>query len=472
LHGLWLIPPMLPRSVVLVLRLQYSLNPLSRSQGYCPAHGHIHAIACVRLLYSAIFARVCMFHPLSLAIGLRYTRARRRNHFVSFISLVSMLGLILGVSVLILVLSVMNGFDREMRERILGVIPHVSVYGKNPIGDWQGLANELKAQPQVVDAAPFVNMQGMAAVNGEVSGILVNGIDPAFEPRVSIIADFVEDDALASLRPGEFGVILGDLLAARLEVFPGDSFTLVLPEAHLSPAGIIPRIKQVRVLGMFSLGSELDANMAMMHYLDVARLKGLGESAEGVRLKVDDLFNAPRIMWDVLNQLGGAYQASNWTSRYGNLFQSIKLEKRMVGLLLFLIIAVAAFNIVATLVMVVTDKRGDIAILRTLGCSSGAIVRIFIVQGATIGLVGTLLGAALGVVAALNVSDFVQMVESMFGTQFLSADTYFISYLPSQLIWSDVAQITVAAFFLTLLATIYPALRAARVEPAEALRYE
>ena len=413
-----------------------------------------------------------MFRPLSVAIGLRYTRAKRRNHFVSFISLVSMLGLILGVSVLILVLSVMNGFNREMRERILGAIPHVSIYGNDPLGDWQTLADELQQMPQVIAAAPFTNMQGMAAVNGEVSGILVNGIDPNYESDVSIIDEFVSDNALSQLQPGEFGIVVGDLLAARLQLFPGKSLTLVLPEAQLSPAGIIPRIKQVRVVGTFTLGSELDANMGIMHYLDVARLKGIGNNAEGLRLKVDDIFNAPQIMWDALNQLQGAYRASNWTSRYGNLFESIKLEKRMVGLLLFLIIAVAAFNIVATLVMVVTDKRGDIAILRTLGCSKGMILRIFMVQGATIGLVGTLLGAVLGVIAAYQVSDFVLFIESLFGTKFLSAETYFISYLPSQLVWGDVIFITVVAFLLTLAATIYPALSAARVEPAEALRYE
>ena len=415
-----------------------------------------------------------MFQPLSLCIGLRYTRAKRRNHFVSFISFVSMAGLTLGVCVLILVLSVMNGFDREMRERILGVVPHVSVYGREPIDNWQELKQPLiEKTDSVIAAAPFVHMEGMLAATGKVSGAIINGIDPKYEHEVNIISEHFIHGELDNLQAGEFGIALGDLLAAKLGVGMGDKLALVLPQANLTPAGVLPRLKRVRVTGIFSLGSELDSGLGMMNIKDVAKMKGINGKVEGIRLKLDDLFYAPWASYQASAALGGdKFYSTNWTRQYGNLFQSIQMEKRLVGLLLFLIIAVAAFNIVSSLVMVVTDKRSDIAILRTFGATKRMILSIFIVQGSMVGVIGTLLGTILGVIAALNISEFIVWVEQLFDIDFLSAETYFISYLPSQLILSDVITITSASFFISILATIYPAFRAAKVDPADALRYE
>ncbi|WP_210396327.1 lipoprotein-releasing ABC transporter permease subunit [Motiliproteus sediminis] len=414
-----------------------------------------------------------MFRPLSLFIGLRYTGAKRRAHFISFISTVSMIGLTLGVAVLILVLSVMNGFDRELRQRILGMVPHatLSLY-RNEIQDWQPLIEELENQPKVVGAAPYITAQGMLTSHGVVQGVLVNGIDPAYEPRVSILGEHMTQGQLNALQGGEFGIVLGDLLARSLGVQLGDKITLVLPEASISVAGVFPRLKRFTLVGVFSVGAELDASMAYIHLEDAARIKRISSGVEGVRLKLDSLFDAPREVRRIARTLEGGYRVSDWTRTHGNLFQAIQLEKKMIGLLLFIIVAVAAFNIVSTLVMVVADKRSDIAILRTMGASSGTIMRTFIVQGGYIGCVGTLVGTALGVVMALTVTDVVAWIEQVFHIQFLSAEVYFISYLPSELRWPDVAVIALTSLLISLLATIYPAYRASQTKPAEALRYE
>lgn len=414
-----------------------------------------------------------MFRPFSLYVGLRYTAAKRRNHFISFISLVSMLGLMLGVAALIVVLSVMNGFDRELKNRILGMVPHASISGYGePISDWQAVAQQIEQNPQVVASAPYIHAQGMLTFAGQVRGVLVQGIDPQAEKRVSIVAQHMQTGRWDDLQPGHFGIVLGDLLVSYLGVGVGDKVTLVLPEASISVAGVTPRLKRFTVVGTFAVGAELDGNLAYVHIEDAARLKRISQGVEGIRITTDDLFQAPALVRQISSQLTGYYLTTDWTRTHGNLFQAIQMEKKMIGLLLFLIVFVAAFNIVSTLVMVVTDKQADIAILRTLGATPGTIMRIFIVQGAVIGSVGTLLGSALGIVLALTVSDLVAWLERLMGIEFLSAEVYFINYLPSQLNYPDVAVIVTAALAISFLATLYPAWRASRTQPAEALRYE
>ncbi|WP_017939210.1 lipoprotein-releasing ABC transporter permease subunit [Zestomonas thermotolerans] len=416
-----------------------------------------------------------MFRPLSVFIGARYTRAKRRSHFVSFISLTSMIGLALGVLVMILVLSVMNGFDREMRARVLGMVPHATVESPTPIGDWRALADQVRRQPQVVAVAPFTQIQGLLTNEGQVQKVLINAVDPAEEPKVSIIGDFFREGGLEALEEGGFRILLGDRAAARLGVGVGDKVTFVAPEASVTPAGIFPRLKRFTVAGIFHVGAgEIDGHVALANLHDVARLQRWQPGqVQGLRLKFDDLFQAPRIAWELAQRLGGQdFYARDWTRSHGNLYQAIRMEKTMIGLLLLLIVAVAAFNIISTLVMVVTDKKGDIAILRTLGATPGQIMRIFMVQGTVIGVVGTLLGGALGILAALNVSDWIAGLERLLGIQFLNADVYFIDYLPSQVQSEDVILVCAAALILSFLATLYPAWRAARTQPAEALRYE
>lgn len=409
---------------------------------------------------------------IPLLIGLRYTRAKRRNHFISFISLTSMLGMTLGVAVLILVLSVMNGFDRELRQRILGMVPHLAIKNYQDFSDWPAVAERLAERPEVVGVAPFINTQGMLIHQGNNRGTLVSGILPDWEGQVSIIGNHLNGISLDDLKPGSYGIILGDLLARFLRVQPGDQVTLLLPEASITPAGVFPRLKRFTVLGTFSVGAELDGNLAYAHLQDMQTLMRMGDGIEGLRLQLDDLFQAPRVTRELVNQLGFPYRGQDWTQTQGNLFQAIQMEKRMIGLLLLIIVAVAAFNIVSTLVMVVTDKQADIAILRTLGASPATIMKIFMVQGLTIGVLGTVAGVVLGILLALNVSDLVLWIEGLFGIQFLDANVYFISYLPSELRFEDVRFITVAALLLSLLSTLYPAWRASRVQPADALRYD
>ncbi len=414
-----------------------------------------------------------MFKPFSLFVGLRYTAAKRNNHFISFISLVSMLGLMLGVAALILVLSVMNGFDRELKDRILGMVPHASITGYDqPIEDWKSISSTVLDDPRVIGTAPFIHAQGMLTNAGQVRGVMVQGVDPEAEKAVSIVAEHMLNGSWDTLKEANFGIVLGDLLARYLGVRMGDKVTLVLPEASISVAGVTPRLKRFTVVGIFSVGAELDRSLAYINIDDAAKIKRIPEGVEGIRLTLDDLFKAPSAVREIGSKLPGYYLISDWTRTHGNLFQAIQMEKKMIGLLLFLIVFVAAFNIVSTLVMVVTDKKSDIAILRTLGATPGMIMRIFMVQGVVIGFAGTLLGAGLGTLLALTVTDLVAWLESVLGVQFLSADVYFISYLPSQLNMSDVVLITASAMSISFLATLYPAWRASKTQPAEALRYE
>lgn len=411
-----------------------------------------------------------MFRPLSLYIGLRYTGARARNSFISVITLVSALGLMLGVAVLITVLSVMNGFDRELQTRILGMVTHLSVHGREPVQDWHALAERLDHHEEIEALSPFVQLEGMLTHRGEVSGALIHGIEPAAERKVSIVGDYMEQGELESLQPGEFGMVLGYGLARRLDLNLGDKVTLVLPEATISPAGVMPRFKRFTVTGIFRVRAEVDSLYAYVNVEDAAKLARQAGTVQGLHLKLKDLFSAPTVGWRLQRELGPGYFTSDWTRSHGNLFQAIKMEKTMMTLLLSMIVAVAAFNIISSQVMLVIEKRGNIAVLRTLGASPGTIMRIFMVQGMLIGAAGTSLGTVLGVALATNVSSIAEWIERTFNTRLF--DAYFVNYLPSELLWSDVALIVTIAMVISFTMTIIPSWRASRVQPAEALRYE
>ena len=411
-----------------------------------------------------------MFKPISLYIGLRYTRARRSNHFISFIALVSMIGLTLGVAVLITVLSVMNGFDRELKNRILGMIPQATVSSTQILTNWPELAKKVEQHEHVKGVAPFTQLQGMLTAQGQVAGIMVTGIEPSYEKKVSIIQNHMVEGSIDSLKKGEFGIVLGKQMTDSLGLGLNDNITLVLPEATPSPAGVVPRFKRFKIVGIFSIGAEVDSMMGYIALNDASTLLRLPDGAQGVRLKLDDIFLAPEVADDIVKDLPSNFYASNWTFTHGNLFSAIQMEKAMVSLLLFLIVLVAAFNIVSSLVMVVTDKKSDIAILRTLGASPATITRIFMVQGTIIGVIGTVSGAILGIIFASSISSVIGWLNTTFGLNLF--DAYFINYLPSYLRWQDVVVIVCLSLLLSFLATIYPAFRAAKTQPAEALRYE
>lgn len=415
-----------------------------------------------------------MFKPLELFIGLRYTRAKRRNHFVSFISLTSMLGIALGVTALITVLSVMNGFEKELRDRILGMVSHATIYGLDgPITDWSRIVKKAEGEPHVKGAAPFIQGEVMLTHDGRVSGSLLYGVDPTEEGRVSDVVKDMKVGRITDLKPGDFGIILGKDLAQMLGVDVGDKVTVITPEASVTVAGVLPRLRRFTVVGIFEVGMyEYDRSIALTDLGDAARLLRMGNGITGVRLKFDNLMRAPILSRRVANSLPGAYRVVDWTQQNSNFFKAVQTEKTTMFVILTLIVAVAAFNIISTLIMVVTDKQADIAILRTLGAAPGTIMRIFMVQGSFIGVIGTLLGVIGGVALSLNVETIVPFIERVFHVQFMPADVYYISNLPSQLDPTDVVRITVVALILSFLATLYPAWRAARTAPAEALRYE
>ena len=415
-----------------------------------------------------------MFRPLELFIGLRYTHAKRRTHFISFISLTSMLGIALGVTALITVLSVMNGFEQELRERILGMASHatVSEFGGR-LQEWEQVRQSVSGHQQVLAVAPYISGETMLSAGKSVSGAVVRGIVPDEEARVSDVLQHITRGDITQLRPGNYSIILGNELAYSLGVGLGDAVTVVSPQVMVGPIGLMPRLRRFTVVGIFEIGMyEYDRGVALTHMQDAARLFQLDDDVSGVRLKLDDLFAAPRVARELAATLSGNYRVQDWTRQHANFFRAVKTEKRVMFIILTLIIAVAAFNIVSTLVMVVTDKQADIAILRTLGASPRTIMIIFVIQGAVIGILGTLLGVLGGVALALNVETLVPAIESFFNVQFLAPDVYYISKLPSDLHWDDVVTMTTVALVLSLLATLYPAWRAARTQPAEALRYE
>jgi len=415
-----------------------------------------------------------MFKPLTLYIGMRYTRAKQRTQFISFITLTSVMGIALGVTALIVVLSVMNGFEAELRERILGMTSHATITGRNGrLQNWKQLEQLVAGKPHVEGSAPFVRGQVMINADRRVSGTLLRGIIPEYEPKVSEVANKMKIGELTDLTAGEFGIVLGAELANYLGVMVGQKVTVISPQINSTPAGILPRLKRFTVVGIFKVGMyEYDRNMAIIHIDDAAKLFRLGDAVSGLRLKLDDLFNAPRITRTLANELYNRYSVSDWTKAHSNFFKAIKTEKRVMFIILLLIVAVAAFNIVSTLVMVVTDKRGDIAILKTQGLTNRSVMGIFIVLGGIIGVIGTALGTLGGVLLALNVETIIPAIEGFFGVQFMAADVYYISDVPSKLVWDDVYFIAGIAFVLSLLATLYPAWQASRVNPAEVLRYE
>lgn len=415
-----------------------------------------------------------MFKPLSVFVGLRYTRAKRRNHFISFISLTSMFGVALGVAALITVLSVMNGFEKELRERILGMTSHAFITGAGgTLKDWHALQDMIGESPHVVNSAPFVEGQAMLSQGSRVRGTLVRGVDPQLEGNVSTIGDKIVQGQFDNLKPGEFGIILGKDLAIAMGVTTGDKITMITPHVTPTPAGVMPRLKRLNVVGIFEIGMyEYDSALAIMNINDAAKLFRIPDRVTGLRLKLDDVYQAPRIIRELLYTLPASYRAADWTRQHANFFRALKTEKTVMFVILLLIVAVAAFNIVSTLIMMVTDKQADIAILRTLGMTPRDIMAIFMVQGTMIGIFGTLLGVIGGVVLALNVETLIANLEQLLGYQFLPADVYYISSLPSDLHWNDVTVIAITAFVLSLISTLYPSWRASKIKPAEALRYD
>lgn len=412
--------------------------------------------------------------PYELWIGLRYTRAKRRNHFISFISLISMAGIALGVTALIVVLSVMNGFQEELRNRILGVASHLEITGAGEsLSDWPGLDVQVRRHPEVRGTAPYVRGQALLANGSNPRGTLVRGVLPEREGEVSDLGAAMKTGRLSDLKAGEYNIILGLELARSLGLTLGDKVAVIIPQGTFTPAGLVPRLKQFTVVGVFEAGMyEYDAGLALIHLADAQRLYRLGDGVSGLRVKLADMDRAPFVTRALAESLHGEYFLSDWTMSHANFFRAVAIEKRMMALILTLIVAVAAFNIISTLVMVVTDKQADIAILRTLGASPASIMQIFMVQGSLIGVVGTALGVSGGILLALNVATVVPMIERALGLDLFPADVYFISELPSKLVWSDVAWIGGVALLLAFLATLYPSWRAARVQPAEALRYE
>ena len=415
--------------------------------------------------------------PYEIRVGWRYTRAgrgTRRNGFISFISGVSMLGIALGVAALIIVLSVMNGFQKEVRDRMLGVLSHIEVLtpGGDALPDLAQTLKEVRAHPDVVGAAPFIAAQGLLARGEDMKGALVRGIDPAQEPQVTDLAADLANDVLPRLVPGGYGVVLGGALARSLGVIVGDPVTLIAPSGQLTPAGVVPRLRQMTVVGLFDSGHyEYDATLAFVHQDDAARIFRL-EGPTGVRLKIRDLHQAREVAVQLAGSLSGDLLIRDWTRENRTWFAAVQLEKRMMFIILTLIVAVAAFNLVSTLVMTVTDKRADIAILRTLGASPQGIMAIFVVQGAMVGVLGTAAGLLLGLGVAFNIDTLVPALERLVGASFLPQDIYLISRMPSDPQQADILPIGLISLALAFVATLYPSWRASRVNPAEALRYE
>ncbi|MBU6459729.1 MAG: lipoprotein-releasing ABC transporter permease subunit [Proteobacteria bacterium] len=408
-----------------------------------------------------------------LFIGLRYTRAKRRNHFISFISMTSMCGIALGVAALIIVLSVMNGFQTKLRTRILGVAAHVEIIGNGaPVAQWQRIAALADRNPQVIASAPYIEAQGLLTHDSVVQGVMVEGIKPDSFDRVTDIASHMKSGSLSSLKPGLYRIVIGSELANALGVEVGDHVTLVAPEGQITPAGLLPRLRQFTVGGIFKVGMyEYDYGLALMSLRDAATLYRI-QGVTGIRLRLHDLYKAPQVSAALARELPPELNAVDWTQQHASFFRAIGMEKNVMFIILLLIVAVAAFNIVSTLIMMVTDKQSDIAILRTLGASPASVMAIFIVQGILIGVIGTLIGVGFGILVARNIDVIVPFIEHVTGVHFLSRKVYYISEVPSRLEWHDVYVTALVSMLLSFLATLYPSWRASRTNPAEALRYE
>ncbi len=415
-----------------------------------------------------------MLKPLELAIGLRYTRARRRSQFVSFISMSSVVGIALGVTALITVLSVMNGFEKELRTRILGLASHATIAGAGrALEDWPRAAAIAKQHASVVGVAPYIAAEGMFTAGGNVQGAVIRGILPDEEPNVSALEQYLSAGTVSDLLPGRYGVIIGNTLAQRLGVWLGDKVTLVAPQAQVTPVGVLPRLRRFTIVGLFEVGhGQYDSGFALMHIADAAKLFRYGKGVTGLRLKLDDLYRARAVSRELAGTLGGRFFVSDWTHHHANFFRALATEKTVMFVILTLIVAVAAFNIVSMMVMVVTDKQAEIAILRTLGMTPISVMKIFVVQGTVIGIVGIVFGGIGGVVLAENVDVLIAGLERVLGTKFLDPNIYYISDVPSDLRIPDVAVTLGVAFVMSIFATLYPAWRASRTDPAEALRYE
>ncbi len=415
-----------------------------------------------------------MFTPLELFIGQRYTHSRRRNRFISFISLASMLGIMLGVMVLITVLSIMNGFEKELRDKILGVVAHVTVSGTNgQLADWAAQLKRLKEEKHVIGAAPYVQKQVMLTNGNLIRPVKLNGIDPVLQGEVSDVDFKMLQGSFHDLKPHEYGIVLGVEVASGLGVVPGDKVTVIVPQVQVTPAGILPRIRRFTVVGIYKIGHpEYDGMTAFVELSDGARLFRLGDDVGGIRLKLDDMFAAQSVKADLQDELGKDYVVTDWSEEHGSLFRAVKTERIAMTIILFLVVCVALFNLVASLVMAVNDKEADIAILRTFGMSGERIRRIFMIQGSIIGVFGTVVGVTLGVLLSLNISTIMAWLETTFGFQVFSDKLFYISEIPSDLRWENVLWITLASLLASVLSTVYPANRAAQIQPAESLRYE
>jgi lipoprotein-releasing system permease protein len=407
-------------------------------------------------------------------IGRRYLRSNRGNRFVSFISTISMLGIAIGVAVLIVVLSVMNGFEREVRGRILSLTSHatISAFGSG-LPDWQGTAAKIGENPDVVASAPYIEAQALLMAGRKSSGAMVTGVLPAYERKVTSITEKMSEGSFDNLQAGDYGIVLGVELAKALGVALGDRVVIVTPLRNTTPVGVAPRLRAFKVVGIFNAAMyEFDRNLAYINLQDAAKLYRMGEDVTGLRLKLTDMMLAPHLVRELALSLGGGYYIDDWTRKHANFFRSIQLTKSAMFLILLLVVAVAAFNIVSTLVMVVKDKRTDIAILRTIGASPRGILTIFMTQGTAIGFIGTVAGVALGVLISVNLETLIHGLEAVLGVHFLDAKVYFISDLPATVEWPDVIKISVTTFLLCSLSTLYPAWRAARTQPAQSLRHD
>ena len=413
-----------------------------------------------------------MLNSVPFYIGLRYIGSKRRNGFLAFVSIFALLGMVLGVFALIVVLSVMNGFDRELKGRILRVVPHAFIYQNHGMTDWQSLKTEVSGFEGVVASSPYISGKGLVAFNRGVRGVELQGVLPEHEKQVSVVADHMMLGNLEDLRKGEYNIVIGSLMARYLGVTLGDKISITLPMVSVSPAGVFPRSKRFTVVGVFEVGAQQDETLSLIHIADAQKLFRYGNKVDGLRIKYTDLYAAPQFNLALKERFDGQYEVKDWSETQGNLFQAVKMEKTVVGVMLSIIIAVAAFNIVTSLVMMVTEKRGDIAVLRTMGLSPFGVVRIFVIQGTLLGVLGVCVGAVSGIVTAHYLSSIIASLENALGIYIFDPNVYFVSYLPSVWQFSDTVWVCALAVTLSFLSTIYPAYRASKISPAEALRYD